>query len=98
MPAIYKASDEHPPRRLQPLWLSPSSTTGTVLCQCYADTGCQSCLAGLKVVKKLSVSIEDLIPVTIKMQTANNDNIHIMGATILRLSGKSRKGEERFTY
>ena len=62
-----------------------------------ADTGCQSCLAGLKVVKKLDVSIEDLIPVTIKMQTANNENIHIIGATILRLSGKSRKGEERFT-
>ena len=43
------------------------------------------------------MSIEDLIPVTIKMQTANNDKIHIMGATILRLSGKSRKGEEHFT-
>ena len=38
-----------------------------------ADTGCQSCSAGLKVIKKLGVSIEDLIPVTIKMQTANND-------------------------
>ena len=41
--------------------------------------------------------IEDLIPVTFKMQKANNDNIHIMGATILSLSGKSRKGKARFT-
>ena len=42
-----------------------------------ADTGCQSCLAGLKVVKKLGVSVRDLIPVDIKMQAANNDNIRI---------------------
>ena len=28
------------------------------------------------------------------MQAANNDNIHILGATILRLSGKNNKGEE----
>ena len=61
-----------------------------------ADTGCQSCLAGLKVIKKLGVSIRDLIPVNIKMQAANNDNIRILGAAILRLSGKSN-GEERST-
>ena len=40
-----------------------------------ADTGCQTCLAGLKVVKKLGVFVRDLIPVNIKMQAANNDNI-----------------------
>ena len=60
-----------------------------------ADTGCQSCLAGLKV-KKLVVSVRDLIPVNIKMQVANNDNIRILGAALLRLSGKSN-GEERST-
>lgn len=31
-----------------------------------ADTGCQSCLAGLKVLKKLGVSVEDLIPIESK--------------------------------
>ena len=62
-----------------------------------AVTGCQSCLAGLKVVKKLGVSVKDLIPVNIKMQAANNDNIRILGATILRLSGKNNEGEERQT-
>lgn len=61
------------------------------------DTGCQSCLAGLTVVKKLDVSVRDLIPVNIKMQAANNDNIRILGATILRLSGKNNEGEERST-
>ena len=62
-----------------------------------ADTGCQSCLAGLKVVKKLGVSVKDLIPVNNEMRAANNDNIHILGATILRLSGKSNEGKERST-
>ena len=62
-----------------------------------ADTGCQSCLAGLKLVKKLSVSVKDLIPVSLKMQAANNDSIRILGATIMRLSGKDDKGERRST-
>ena len=52
-----------------------------------ANTGCQSCLAGLKIVKKLGLSIKDLIPVDIKMHAADNhDNQVILGATILRLS------------
>lgn len=32
-----------------------------------ADTGCQSCLAGFKIVKKLGLSTKDLIPVDLKM-------------------------------
>ncbi len=62
-----------------------------------ADTGCQSCLAGLKVVKKLGLSVRDLIPVDIKMHAANNNNIRILGAAILRFSGKDKKGEEHST-
>ena len=61
-----------------------------------ADTGCQSCLAGLKIMKKLGLSTRDLIPVNIKMHAADNYDICILGATILRLSGKN-KGEERST-
>ena len=62
-----------------------------------ADTGCQSCLAGLKVVKSLGISVRDLIPVNIKKQAANSDSIRILGATILRLSGKNTEGEKRST-
>lgn len=62
-----------------------------------ADTGCQSCLAGFKVVKKLGLSTEDLIPVSLKMRAADNHDINILGATILRLSGRSSTGEERST-
>ncbi|XP_064403513.1 uncharacterized protein LOC135348996 [Halichondria panicea] len=55
-----------------------------------ADTGCQSCLAGLKIVKKLGLSTKDLIPVALKMHAADNHDIRILGATILRLSGTIR--------
>ncbi len=41
-----------------------------------ADTGCQSCLAGLKIVKKLGLSTKDLIPVALKMHAADNHYIH----------------------
>ncbi len=59
-----------------------------------ADTGCQSCLAGLKVINKLGISMKDLLPVTIKMQAANDHSIGILGAVILRLSGKNTEGDE----
>ena len=62
-----------------------------------ADTGCQSCLAGFKIVKKLGLSTKDLIPVDLKMHAADNHDINILGATILRLSGKDSKGEEKST-
>ena len=62
-----------------------------------ADTGCQSCLAGLKIVKKLGLSTRDLIPVNIKMHAADNHDIRILGAAILRLSGENNKGEEQTT-
>ena len=55
-----------------------------------ADTGCQSCLAGLK---KLGLSTADLLPVTLKMHAADDRDIPILGAAILRLSGTSSKGE-----
>ena len=59
-----------------------------------ADTGCQSCLAGLKVVEKLGISKDKLIPVTLKMKAANNNGIKILGAVILRFSGLSDSGQQ----
>ena len=56
-----------------------------------ADTGCQSCLVGLKIVKKLGLSTKDLIPVSLKMHAADNHDIRILGAI------KNSKGEEKST-
>lgn len=62
-----------------------------------ADTGCQSCLAGYKVVKQLGLSTKDLIPVDLRMHAADNHDIQLLGVTILRLSGKDHSGKERST-
>ena len=58
-----------------------------------ADTGCQSCLTGLKVINRLGLGKSDLKPVTMKMQTAaNNEGIIILGAVLLRISCHSLTG------
>ena len=52
-----------------------------------ADTGCQSCLVSLSIIRHLGLSEADLIPVTTRMRTANNSGISILGAVILLLTG-----------
>ena len=58
-----------------------------------ADTGCQSCLAGLRAVRQLGLTEKDLIPVSMRMHAANNNNIKILGAAIIRFSGRSESGQ-----
>jgi len=48
-----------------------------------ADTGCQSCLAGLELMKKFGLSSDDLIPVKMQMHSADNHNIPVLEAVIL---------------
>jgi hypothetical protein len=55
--------------------------------QAMADTGYQSCLAGINVVQQLGFCKQDLIPVTMHMVAVNNDSMHILGTAILRFSG-----------
>ena len=72
--------------------LNQKRATSVVL-PAMADTGCQSCLAGLKVVHRLTLRESDLIPVTMKMHTATNLGIKILGATVLRLSAAGPDGQ-----
>ncbi len=58
-----------------------------------ADTGCQSCLAGIDVLKQIGLLKKDLIPVEMQMHAANNNSIAILGAAILRFSGTNRNGK-----
>ena len=63
-----------------------------------ADTGCQSCLIGIKVARKLGLDTADLIPVSMTMRAANNKGIRILGAAVVRFSGTgddARKLETR---
>ena len=62
-----------------------------------ADTGCQSCLAGIRVIHRLNMKTSDLIPVTMKMRAANNKGINILGAAILRYTGRNENGEKMET-
>jgi hypothetical protein len=51
----------------------------------------------LKIIQHLGLHEKDLIPVTMRMYAANNNGISILGATILRLSGKSKSGDALVT-
>ena len=62
-----------------------------------ADTGGQSCFGGMRLLLRLGMTAVDLIPVSMKMHTANGKGINILGAAILRFSGKSPYGEPRET-
>jgi hypothetical protein len=64
----------------------------TIRQSAIADTGCQSCLAGVQLINRLGLKKSDLIPVTMTMRAANNDNIHILGTTMLQLSAKDSNG------
>ena len=57
-----------------------------------ADTGCQSCLAGINAIKVLGLTEKDLIPVSMRMHAANNRGIKILGAVAITFSGESKSG------
>jgi len=63
--------------------------TRAVTLPAMADTGCQSCLIGIKVVQQMGLSTEDLIPVSMTMKAANNKGIRILGAVVVRFVGNS---------
>ena len=63
-----------------------------------ADTGCQSCLAGMKLMHRLGMTKKDLIPVNMRMHAANNKSIQILGAIILKLHGSSKDGNVRAAH
>lgn len=63
-----------------------------------ADTGCKSCLIGVRVAQQLGLSTDDLIPVSMTITAANNEGIRILGAAIVRFtsdSSDSRRLETR---
>ena len=79
------------------LGLSLGAPTKNTTFSAIADTGCQSCLAGMNVVQRLGLTHADLIPVKMRMRAANDNNIGIVGAVILRFTGKSESGQTHET-
>jgi hypothetical protein len=72
--------------------LTLNARTKNVFLPVMADTGCQSCLASIKMINSLGLTTADLIPVTMRMHAANNGGINILGAAILRFAGKDEHG------
>ena len=69
-----------------------SSPTPVASYRAMADTGCQSCLAGTKLLERLKLTEKDLITVNMNMTAANNCKINIRGALVLRIRGRSPTG------
>lgn len=74
------------------LGLAPQNTTTKARISAMADTGCQSCLMGIKLLRLFRLGKQDLIPVSMQMHTANRNKITILGAIILELGGTSKEG------
>ena len=62
--------------------------TTSVTFSAIADTGCQSCLAGISAIHHLGMTCKDLIPVALQMHAANNAKIAILRAAIIQFSGQ----------
>lgn len=73
-----------------------ASNIGTV--SATADTGCQSCLAGVTLLPKLGLQACHLIPTKMRMTAANSNGIKILGALPLRISGISPTGDHCITH
>ena len=73
----------------------------TITQKVIADTGCQSCLAGTALMRRLGITEADLVPTSMRMHAANGDPIDISGAVILRISGHrngNRQESRQFVY
>ena len=58
-----------------------------------ADTGCQSCLISLKLLRRIGVQKKHLTPTSMSMETANHGCIDIIGSVVVRLTGASPGGD-----
>ena len=81
--------DDYRALGFNPITKQPKSTTLSAM----ADTGCQSCLTSLNAIHRLDLHEDDLIPVTMRMHAVNNNGIKIIGAAIVRFSGKSKSNQ-----
>ena len=69
------------------------ATTQSMNLPVMADTGCQCCLASIAMIRFLGLHKKYLIPVSMRMHAANNEDINILGAAILRFAGTDRQGK-----
>ena len=66
--------------------------TNAVLISVVADTGCQSCLAGVNLLQKLGLTERVLNKTRLQMSAANGNKLDIIGAMALQLSTSASHG------
>ena len=71
----------------------PSPPKRTTRISAVADSGAQTCLMGIQMLRKLGLRKEHLTKVSKRVLAANNEEIHILGAVFLRLSGQAVRGQ-----
>ncbi|KAK4305128.1 hypothetical protein Pmani_022960 [Petrolisthes manimaculis] len=59
-----------------------------------ADSGAQTCLMGLQIMKNLGLRQQQLTQITKRILAANNEEINVLGAVFLKLSGLNPKGKQ----
>jgi len=59
------------------------------------DTGAQSCLWGLSDFLRCGFTTNDLIPIKHNLYAANKEKIAVLGAVLIRLSGRTSDGDRR---
>lgn len=69
------------------------ANTRTVSRTAIADTGCQSCLAGVQIIRQLNLKPEDLLQAATNMHAADNRPIPIIGALPLLITAPTTEGK-----
>ena len=59
-----------------------------------ADTGAMITVAGTNLMKSLGLTINDLIPVSMKLSAANSTKLNILGAMFIKITGKKFDSEK----
>ena len=67
----------------------PATKRRTADMEGLADTGCQACCMGLKQVHQLGITVEDLLAPTLNLRAANSTGIEVIGATFIRITGRT---------
>ncbi|KAK3873864.1 hypothetical protein Pcinc_021155 [Petrolisthes cinctipes] len=70
----------------------PPRRSATIIA--IADSGAQTCLMGLQIMKNWGLRQQQLTQVTKRILAANNEEINVLGAVFLKLSGRNQKGEQ----
>ena len=77
--------------------IPPATRRRSADIEALADTGCQACCIGERQLNKLGLIKGDLLQPVLSLKAANATGIVILGATFIKVEGKSSSGVTRST-